>query len=100
MKISKTFPLFVIAMVLGLSACGGGNSGGQPVSAAPPAAPVVPATPEPAPAPVALSFKEVTYDLLNANEDSEPMDMAAVNMNADADDDENAFSGLFSSITN
>ena len=44
------------------------------------------------------SFSQVVTSLMHADEDSEPMDIMAKNMIMDADDEENAFSGLMIGI--
>ena len=80
MKISNLLQLLVIG--LSLSACGGGGSAGNQDNANEP-----------------LSFKTTTSTLFSSDENSEPMDLTLISINADADDDETAFVEIIDEIT-
>jgi len=83
MKIVK---LTIVLMSLTLTACGGGSGSADGSSNNVEGDDTQPATLQ--------SFTTMTKTLINADENSEPLDIMAINLDTDADDDETAFVDL------
>jgi len=75
-------------MSLSLTACGGGSGGSSGSSAGGASNNAGGDNSQPA---AEQSFVAMTKALINADENSEPMDILEVTLNSDADDDETAF---------
>lgn len=91
----KIFHLVVITLSITLSACGGGSSGGTPAANNSSGN----TSENNGGQQSQQSFTATVHSLMNADENSEPMDISNANIDSDANDDETVFVTLMESMT-